>query len=186
MRFVVDFFAYLWILSAVISSITITFCYRHLKNSTRQHICENLVNVTHHSQFHLLHTNLHATNSLKWKFKRNERKKKNTNPLTESLDIWIFNIGLLSWIVFNNEKSSNDHRQTVESWLDETNTSLMWLTCKPVTGPRWWSIFVICTRRSRHRRRHQHHKNCAYITTTNYKTMKMHLKRWNRYAIFYF
>lgn len=63
--------------------------------------------------------------------------------LTESLDIWIFKIGLFNWIVFNNVKSSNDQRHTVASWLAETNTSLTWLTCKPLTGPRWWSIFVI-------------------------------------------
>lgn len=99
--------------------------------------------------------------------------KKKLQSLTESLDIWIFNIGLLSWMVFNNVKSSNDQRQTVESWLDETNTSLMWLTCKPLTGPRWWSIFVICTRRRRSHSHHHHHHKCT--STANCKTMKMHL-----------
>lgn len=72
---------------------------------------------------------------------------KHSDPLkslTESLDIWIFNIALFSCIVFSNVKSSKDQRQTVASWLDDTKTSLTWLTCKPVTGPRWWSILVIC------------------------------------------
>lgn len=66
--------------------------------------------------------------------------------LTESLDIWMLSIGLFNWMVFKSVKSSSDHRQTFASWLAETKTSLIWLTCKPVTGPRWWSIFVICSR----------------------------------------
>lgn len=65
------------------------------------------------------------------------------NILTESLDIWIFSIGLANWMVFSSVKSSNDQRQTVASALELTNTSLTWLTCKPLTAPRWWSIFVI-------------------------------------------
>lgn len=75
-----------------------------------------------------------------------KKKKKKHHLLTESLDIWIFSIGLANWIVFKSVKSSSDQRQTFASWLAETNTSLIWLTCRPITGPRWWSIFVICSR----------------------------------------
>lgn len=50
-------------------------------------------------------------------------------------------IGLVSSMVFNKPKFSNDHKQTVASWLDVTSTSLDMLMTAPVTGPRWWLIF---------------------------------------------
>lgn len=62
-------------------------------------------------------------------------------------------MGLLSWIVFKSVKSSSDQRQTAESWLAETSTSLIWLTSNPVTGPRWWSIFVIYSRQGMSKRK---------------------------------
>lgn len=62
--------------------------------------------------------------------------------LTESLDICIFNIGPFNWIVLSNWKSSNDQRQIVVSWLDETKTSLALLTWSAVTGPLWCFIFT--------------------------------------------
>lgn len=61
--------------------------------------------------------------------------------LTESVEICIFKIGLVNSIVFNKPKLSNDHKQTVASWLDVTSTSLDILITAPLTGPRWWLIF---------------------------------------------
>lgn len=48
----------------------------------------------------------------------------------------MFKIGLVISIVFNKPKFSNDHKQTVASWLDVTSTSLDMLITAPVTGPR--------------------------------------------------
>lgn len=62
--------------------------------------------------------------------------------LTESLDICILNIGPFNWIVLSNWKFSNDQRQIVVSWLEETRTSLALLTWSAVTGPLWCLILT--------------------------------------------
>lgn len=77
-------------------------------------------------------------------FVNNELRARFIVILTESDDIWMARIGWANWMVFSSEKVSSDHRHTDASRLDDTSTSLAWLTTTDVTAPRWYSILFIC------------------------------------------
>lgn len=61
---------------------------------------------------------------------------------TESGDKRKLSTGLLNCMRFKSSYVSNDHKQTVASWLPDTRTSLVELMATHTTGPRWWSIFI--------------------------------------------
>lgn len=58
------------------------------------------------------------------------------NKNTESAETSIMETAACKEIVFSKVNVSNDHRQTVLSWLPETRTSPADVTLTEVTGPR--------------------------------------------------
>lgn len=69
----------------------------------------------------------------------------NVTKKTESWDRSIMWMGerLCECTVLSNSNVSVDQTQTVPSCEHETSTSPSWIALTLVTGPRWWSNFII-------------------------------------------